>query len=114
MRPLTPRTRGRRWRRAWERVQSEPGLKRNVAVVVGLLVLATAVGGVVLGNQRFTPPWDDRQIINATFEGTPGISPGHGQEVRIAGVPVGEIRGVEVDDDGHARVEMAIDREQAV
>ncbi|GAA5109992.1 hypothetical protein GCM10025762_17380 [Haloechinothrix salitolerans] len=114
MRPQTRRTHTSRVRRTWERVRSEPGLKRNLAVLAGLIVLAAVVGGWILGNQRFTPPWENRLIVNATFEGTPGISPGNGQEVRIAGVPVGEVRSADVDDNGNAVVEMAIEREHAV
>jgi len=109
MRPQTQRVHSGRLRRTWERIRNEPGFGKNVAVVTALVVLAASVGGWILGNQRFTPPWDDQKIIYATFEGTPGISPGNGQEVRIAGVPVGEIRSVEVNEQGNAKVELAIE-----
>jgi phospholipid/cholesterol/gamma-HCH transport system substrate-binding protein len=89
-----------------ERIRREPGLGRNVVIVLVLLVLALTAGGIILGNQRFTPPWADRYVLSAAFEAAPGVSPGHGQEVRVAGVIVGQITGAEVGDDGKARVTM--------
>ena len=64
------------------------------------VVIAAVVGGVVLANQRFVPPWSDRLVFYANFAASPGVSPGNGQEVRIAGVNVGDIVGAEVDDSG--------------
>ncbi|WP_433503180.1 MlaD family protein [Pseudonocardia halophobica] len=89
-----------------QRIRREPGLGRNVVIVIVLLVLALTAGGIILGNQRFTPPWADRYTLSAAFEGAPGVSPGHGQEVRIAGVIVGQITGAEVGPDGKARITM--------
>ncbi|MEV5302800.1 MULTISPECIES: MCE family protein [Amycolatopsis methanolica group] len=100
--------------RSWQRVRTEPGLLRNVVVLAALIVVAAVVGGVILANQRFTWPWDDRFTFSATFSDSPGVSPGHGQEVRIAGVQVGEIESADVDDDGHARLELSIDGQYAV
>ncbi|GAB2988368.1 MCE family protein [Amycolatopsis acidiphila] len=98
-----------RIRRGWQRVRTEPGLFRNVAVLASLIVVAALVGGIILANQRFSWPWDDRFTFSATFEDTPGVSPGHGQEVRIAGVQVGEIDAADVDDSGRPRLELSID-----
>jgi phospholipid/cholesterol/gamma-HCH transport system substrate-binding protein len=98
-----------RLRRAFDRVRSEPGLTRNVLVVLVLILLAGVSGGVILSNQRFTWPWDDKFVFHATFEHAPGVSPNHGQEVRIAGVSVGEIRDMTVDDQGNARLTLAIE-----
>ncbi|MHA6793051.1 MlaD family protein [Pseudonocardia bannensis] len=100
--------------RAWARTRSEPGLSRNVAILAGLLVLGVVAGGIILGNQRFNPPWENKQIFYATFESTPGISPGNGQEVRIAGISVGDIRSASVSDDGKAVLELAVDAEHRV
>jgi phospholipid/cholesterol/gamma-HCH transport system substrate-binding protein len=95
-----------RFRIMLDRIRSEPGLGRNVVIVIALLVLALTAGAIILGNQRFTPPWADQYMLTAAFEGAPGVSPGHGQEVRIAGVIVGQISGAEVGPDGKARVTM--------
>ncbi|WP_214366565.1 MlaD family protein [Pseudonocardia sp. H11422] len=105
---------GGRIARAWARTRSEPGLFRNVAILVGLVVLGTVAGAIILGNQRFNPPWENKTIIYATFESSPGISPGNGQEVRIAGIAVGDIRSASVSDDGKAVLELAVDGEHRV
>lgn len=96
--------------RAWERVKTEPGLARNTVVLLSLLALAAVVGGVVLAHQRFVPPWENRKVVYAEFEAAPGISPANGQEVRIAGVIVGDIVGADVGPDGKARLALSIER----
>lgn len=96
--------------RAFERVKTEPGLARNTIVLIALIVIAAVVGGIILANQRFVAPWDDRQIFYAAFEATPGISPGNGQEVRIAGVNVGDIVDAKLDDNGQALLKLSIER----
>jgi len=105
-----PSSRREHLARAFERVKTEPGLARNTIVLIALLAIAAVVGGIVLANQRFVAPWDNRQVFYASFAATPGVSPGNGQEVRIAGVNVGDIVGADVDDTGHARLEMSIER----
>ena len=92
-----------------DRVRTEPGLKRNVIAMALLLVLAMGAGGWILGNQRFDPPWADAFTFNAEFEAVPGVSPGHGQEVRIAGVIVGQITGAKVASKGHAALTMRLE-----
>lgn len=96
--------------RVFERVKTEPGLAKNTIMVAALIAIAAVVGGYVLGHQRFIPPWENRQVFYADFEASPGISPGNGQEVRVAGVNVGDIVGAEVGPDGKARIKMSIHR----
>lgn len=100
--------------RAWERVRTEPGLKRNVTVLVALIALGLVTGGVVLSNQRFEWPWNSSFAFYASFSDAPGVSPDHGQEVRIAGVAVGQIQAADVDDHGHARLRLTIDPQYRV
>jgi phospholipid/cholesterol/gamma-HCH transport system substrate-binding protein len=90
--------------RIWERVRTEPGLARNTFVTAALVVLAMVAGGIILSQQRFIAPWQHRYVLYATFQASPGISPGQGQEVRIAGVQVGQIVSADVDDAGQARL----------
>lgn len=99
----------RRLRKNWERVRTEPGLKKNVVVMALLLVLAAAAGSWVLGNQRFTAPWADRFEFAAEFEAVPGVAPGNGQEVRMHGVIVGQITDARVNDAGRAELVMSLD-----
>jgi phospholipid/cholesterol/gamma-HCH transport system substrate-binding protein len=110
----TVRRASRRLGKTWERIRREPGLGRNIGVVVALVALAGVVGGVILSNQRFNWPWEDSFALYATLEEVPGVAPGQGQEVRIAGVPVGDIRSASVDDEGNARLELALDPEHKV
>lgn len=95
--------------RVFERVRTEPGLARNTVVVVALIAIAGVVGGVILGNQRFVAPWSNRFVVTADFAAAPGISPGNGQEVRIAGVNVGSIVAAEVGEAGQARLRLSLE-----
>jgi virulence factor Mce-like protein len=97
-----------RMARALERVRTEPGLLRNTIAVLALITIAGVVGGIMLSNQRLVTPWSDRLVVTAEFPAAPGISPGNGQEVRIAGVNVGDITAAEVGPDGHARLELSL------
>lgn len=92
----------------FDRIRSEPGLFRNVAILLVLIVLGSVATGIILSNQRFTWPWEDRFVFSATFTEAPAISPGNGQEVRIAGVAVGEITDASARD-GEAVLELSID-----
>jgi phospholipid/cholesterol/gamma-HCH transport system substrate-binding protein len=94
---------------AFERMRGEPGLARNTVAVISLLVIAGVVGGIILANQRFTSPWSTRLVVYAGFESAPGISPANGQEVRIAGVKVGDITAAEVNRAGHAVLTLSIE-----
>ncbi|MEV4731855.1 MlaD family protein [Saccharopolyspora sp. NPDC049426] len=96
-------------------MRTEPGLGRNVAALAALIVLGLAVGGYILSNQQANWPWQDRFAFAADFQASPGVTPGQGQEVRIAGVRAGDIRGVQVTEDGRgARVQMALERGHTV
>lgn len=96
-------------RRQYDRVRSEPGLKKNVIVVAGLVVTALIAGGWILGNQGFSTPWSDKVELSAEFEAVPGIAPGNGQEVRISGVIVGNISGAEVNKKGRSQLKMELE-----
>jgi phospholipid/cholesterol/gamma-HCH transport system substrate-binding protein len=94
--------------RAVDRVRTEPGLLRNTIAVAALITIAGVVGGIMLSNQRLVTPWSSRLVVTADFPAAPGISPGNGQEVRIAGVNVGDITAAEVGPNGQARLELSL------
>ena len=90
-------------------------LKDAVAILV-LLAVALAVALVILANQRLTLPAGvpvlgrDTVEVEAELTTAQAVTPGQGQTVNIAGVEVGEISSVELEN-GRAVVGMQIDRE---
>jgi virulence factor Mce-like protein len=81
---------------------------RWVAVIAVNVVLAATVAVFILGKQRVAfPSWlpggEDRVSFNAVFSTGQSLTPGQGQTVTIAGIDVGDITSVEVQD-GRARV----------
>lgn len=97
-------------RKQFERVRTEPGLKRNVSVLAALVVVALVAGGGILSQQRFNAPWSDTFELNAEFEALPGIAPGNGQEVRLAGVVIGQITGARVNREGRPELRMELEK----
>jgi phospholipid/cholesterol/gamma-HCH transport system substrate-binding protein len=83
------------------------------ASIVVLIVGAAAIGGYILSNQRFyLPAWvpvvgTDFYEIKAELPTAQAIVPGQGQTVNIAGVKVGEVGNVKLEN-GHAVVTMRI------
>jgi phospholipid/cholesterol/gamma-HCH transport system substrate-binding protein len=99
----------RRLRNTWSRIRSTKGLGRDLGIVAGLIVVSSAVGVYILGHQRISFPWNNRVAYLADFEEAPGVTPGQGQEVRIAGVPVGEITAADVTRSGRARLTLSLE-----
>jgi phospholipid/cholesterol/gamma-HCH transport system substrate-binding protein len=97
-----------------ERARSEPGLGGNIVAYIGLVAVGLSAAGYFLTHERFNPPWENRYSVFVTFDKSPGVSPGKGQEVRIAGIEVGDIRGLSVLRSGKARLELSIDSDQKV
>ena len=87
-------------------------LREFIAVIL-MILIALVVGGYILSNQRFyLPAWfpvigTDFFELKAQFSTAQSVTPGQGQTVDIAGVPVGEIKRVELVD-GRAVVTMSI------
>lgn len=86
--------------------------------LVGTIALGLAVSAYILGHQRFyLPSWvpligTDFIDYKAEFVTAQAVTPGQGQTVNIAGVPVGEIGSVELVG-GRAVVNMKIRRKYA-
>lgn len=98
----------------WERARSEPGLGRSIIAWLVAVAIGTAAAGYFLVHQRFNPPWENRYSVIANFDQAPGVAPGKGQEVRIAGVEVGDIRSSKVSKDGEAQLELRVDDDQKI
>jgi phospholipid/cholesterol/gamma-HCH transport system substrate-binding protein len=91
---------------------------RDVLAIIALLAAALFATTVILINQRTSlPSWvpligTDRFALNAEFSTAQAVTPGQGQSVDIAGIKVGEVTGVKLED-GHAVVSMAVDNKYA-
>jgi phospholipid/cholesterol/gamma-HCH transport system substrate-binding protein len=91
---------------------------RDVLAIIGLLLAGLFAVTVILVNQRAVlPNWvpligTDRFALKADFSTAQAVTPGQGQSVDIAGIKVGEVSGVELQD-GHAVVSMELDNKYA-
>jgi phospholipid/cholesterol/gamma-HCH transport system substrate-binding protein len=80
---------------------------RHVIALTGIILLALAVSGYVVVHQRLRFPWEKEFLVYAQFSNAQAVTPGQGQTVNVAGVEVGEISGVKLEN-GLAVVEMNI------
>ena len=86
----------------------------DFAAILGLVLVAVLVSSVILSNQRLTlPGWvpvigKDFHEIEAELSTAQAVTPGQGQTVNIAGVEVGEIKSVRLED-GRAIIGMKIE-----
>jgi phospholipid/cholesterol/gamma-HCH transport system substrate-binding protein len=91
---------------------------RDFIAIVVLFLVAAGVAGYILSNQRFyLPKWvplvgSDFVTYKAQLSTAQAVTPGQGQTVNIAGVQVGEVSTVELED-GRAVVELKIRRKYA-
>jgi phospholipid/cholesterol/gamma-HCH transport system substrate-binding protein len=89
---------------------------RDFIAILFLILVAAGTAGYILSNQRFyLPAWvpgigSDFYEVEAEFETGQAVVPGQGQTVNIAGVKVGDIGEVKLDD-GVAVVELKIQDE---
>jgi phospholipid/cholesterol/gamma-HCH transport system substrate-binding protein len=87
-------------------------VKDFVAIIV-LILISIAVASVILSNQRLTlPGWvpvigKSFYTLRAEMSTAQAVTPGQGQTVDIAGVPVGEIKSVDLRG-GRALVTMTV------
>ncbi len=82
---------------------------RDFAAMIVLAVIAIAVGGYILANQRLRFPVVEEKphVIKAEFSTAQAVTPGQGQTVRVSGVKIGDVGKVELKE-GRAIVEMQI------
>jgi len=85
---------------------------RDFIALIALFVLAVGIGGYILSQQRLRFPFveDKPQVIEVELENAQAVTPGQGQTVRVAGVEIGSIGKVELED-GIAVVDMEINPE---
>jgi phospholipid/cholesterol/gamma-HCH transport system substrate-binding protein len=77
---------------------------RDFVAIIVIVVLALGIGGYILSNQRFyLPGWvpvigTDFFELKGEFQTAQSVMPGQGQTVDIAGVPIGDVKKVELKD----------------
>jgi phospholipid/cholesterol/gamma-HCH transport system substrate-binding protein len=84
---------------------------RDFIAVTGLIAIALAVTYVLVQNQRLRIPILEEKPfqLKAEFETAQAVTPGQGQTVEVAGVKIGDIAEVELED-GKAVVTMDVER----
>ena len=83
---------------------------RDFLAVLGVMVVGTAVAIVILSQQglRFPLVEESPKRIEVELQDAQAVEPGRGQTVRVAGVEIGKIAGVHLEN-GVAVVELDID-----
>jgi phospholipid/cholesterol/gamma-HCH transport system substrate-binding protein len=84
---------------------------RDFLAVLGLLIVGLLATYILVQNQRLRIPLLEEKPfeLKADMTTAQAVTPGQGQTVRVAGVRVGDISSVDLEN-GHAVVTMAIDR----
>ena len=86
---------------------------RVFVAIIFLFVLAAGIAGYILSNQRFyLPAWvpvlgTDFYTVKAELPSGQAVVPGQGQTVNVAGVKIGEVGSVRLEE-GKAVVDMQI------
>jgi phospholipid/cholesterol/gamma-HCH transport system substrate-binding protein len=80
--------------------------------IIGLILVALLVASVILNKQRLHMPWSNFYDVEAEMSTAQAVTPGQGQTVDIAGVEVGEISSVNLEN-GRAVVGMRIQKKFA-
>ena len=71
---------------------------RHLAALAGMIVISLATALYITTQQRLRFPWQEEMQLYAEFDHAQAVTAGQGQTVDIAGVKVGEIGSVNVED----------------
>jgi len=104
----------RKWNALWGRIKNTPGIKRDVALVLSIVLVGGLAGAWFIGNYELDNPTSDRFTFSAEFDQAPAVQLAAKQEVRVAGIPVGRIVDAGITDNGHARLTFEIDDQAEV
>jgi phospholipid/cholesterol/gamma-HCH transport system substrate-binding protein len=85
---------------------------RDFVAILGMFVLGTGVAVYILSHERLRFPLvqDKPHQVWVEVENAQGVTPGQGQTIRVAGMRVGDVGKVELED-GRARIRMDLDTE---
>lgn len=96
-----------------QRMRNAPGLMRDVVILAVVLVLGLSAGTYIFSHYGVKAPWTSSYTFYADFAKAPAVQTQARQEVRIAGVNVGQITSAKPVSDG-VRVGFEIDQNQTV
>jgi phospholipid/cholesterol/gamma-HCH transport system substrate-binding protein len=103
-----------RWQhfRAWLSRQARGHRKDTIAIVVLAIAGIVMMLGIFTQQKASLPAWlplvgEEFEQISAEFETAQAVTPGQGQSVDIAGIQIGKVTSVDLED-GHAVVGMDI------
>lgn len=91
-----------------EAATRRPGLLRNLAIFATTIAVGSAAALVYISQEDLIFPWQHVNTYYADFTDAASIAPGQHQEVRVAGVHVGDIGTATVTKGGLARVQLQI------
>jgi phospholipid/cholesterol/gamma-HCH transport system substrate-binding protein len=110
-----PAPKTNRWRhfRAWLSRQSRGHRKDTIAIVVLAVAGVVMMLGIFTQQKASLPSWlpfvgEEFEDISAQFSTAQAVTPGQGQAVDVAGVQIGKVSSVDLED-GHAVVGMQIE-----
>jgi phospholipid/cholesterol/gamma-HCH transport system substrate-binding protein len=85
---------------------------RDFAAVLGMVAIAAGVGGYILSHERLRFPLieDKPFVLWVEMSNAQGVIPGQGQTVRVAGMKVGDVGQVKLED-GKAIVKLELESE---
>lgn len=97
-------------RRIWSRIRTVPGLGRDVSAFVVVVALGLVTLLIIFNGEQVPLPWSPMMTsYTLDFQNAVSVTPGSGQEVRIAGVDVGKITGTKpARDDRSSLVTIAL------
>ena len=86
----------------------------HVLKIIGLIAIATVVGVYILNEQRLRFPWIEEEPVRyeVAFSTAQAVTPGQGQTVQVAGVTIGRIGPVRLED-GRGIVVIEVEPEYA-
>jgi phospholipid/cholesterol/gamma-HCH transport system substrate-binding protein len=84
---------------------------RDFVAVIGMIAIAVGVGGYILSEQRLRFPLIEEKpfVLWVEMPNAQGVIPGQGQTVRVAGMQVGDVGEVKLED-GIALVRMDMEK----
>ncbi|HEY1853973.1 MAG TPA: MlaD family protein [Solirubrobacterales bacterium] len=99
--------------RAWLFRQARGRRKDTIAIIALALAGVVMMLGIFIQQKASLPPWipfvgEEYEQISAEFSTAQAVTPGQGQAVDVAGVQIGKVTSVNLDD-GHALVGMDIE-----